>query len=80
MPKFVMSDARAFTNYHPNCSINAFIQQKYNLNNSHEYRYFLQQNAEKIMADLLAECGEGKECVQCPVCKEALNYKPSGKQ
>lgn len=78
MPKFAMSDARAFTNYSPNCSLNQVLQQKYNVNNSHEYRYFLQQNAEKVMSDLLAECSEGKECVQCPVCKEALEYKPKG--
>ena len=45
MPKFVMSDARVFTDYNPNCELNNALQKKYNVKNSHEYRAFLQKNA-----------------------------------
>ena len=37
-----------WTQYEPNCSYNAFLQQKYHTGNSHEYRYFLQQNADSL--------------------------------
>jgi hypothetical protein len=73
MPKFVMSDARAFTDYNPNCDLNNIIQKKYNVNNAN-YRSFLQQNAEKLIKDSFKE--EEKSCANCPVCKEAIEYKP----
>ena len=75
MPKFVMSDARVFTDYNPNCELNNYIQKKYNITNAHEYRAFLQKNAEKIIEDN-AKCFEQKDCKLCPVCKEAVEYKP----
>ena len=49
-----------------------------NVKNSHEYRAFLQKNAENIMGDF-AKCSEQPECKLCPVCKGAIEYKP-GKQ
>jgi hypothetical protein len=73
MPKFVMSDARAFTDYNPNCDLNNIIQKKYNVNNA-SYRAFLQQNAEKLIKDSFKQ--EEKACANCPVCKEAVEYKP----
>lgn len=75
MPKYTMSDGREFTDYNPSCSLNDFIQKKYGLTNSHEYRYFLQKNADKVMQDL-TNCDPKRECVLCPVCKQALEYKP----
>lgn len=71
MPKFVMSDARVFTDYHPNCELNTILQKKYNIKNSHEYRHFLQQNAEKIMQDL-SKTSDSSECKFCPVCKQEI--------
>lgn len=71
MPKFTMSDGRAFTDYHPSCTLNQLLQDKYKLSNSHEYRYFLQKNADKIRLDL-AQCDPQQECTICPVCKQAL--------
>lgn len=71
MPKFVSSGAREFTNFMPNCSLNKFLQEKYNVNNSHEFRHYLQANAEQIMKDL-ADCNPKPDCVFCPVCKKAL--------
>ena len=55
MPKYTMSDKRVFTDYHSSCELNKLIQQKYELQNSHEYRLFLQKNAEKIMKEFSPE-------------------------
>lgn len=77
MPKFAMSDGRAFTDYNPSCSYNKFIQDKYNLGNSHDYRYFLQRNADQVMKDL-AECNKKMACKVCPICKLSLEYVPKG--
>ena len=73
MPKFVMSDARAFTDYNPNCDLNNIIQKKYNVDNVN-YRAFLQQNAEKLIAESFQQ--NNKPCALCPVCKESVEYKP----
>lgn len=75
MPKYVMSDGRAFTNWNPNCDLMRNIQTKYNIQNSNDMRVFLQQNAEKVKADF-ASCTTMEECKFCPVCKEAVDYKP----
>lgn len=74
MPKYTMSDGREFTDYKPSCELNEWLQKRYNLNNSHAFRYFLQRNGEKIMKDL-SECDPVKECAVCPVCKLALEKK-----
>lgn len=44
-----MSDARHFTDYKPNCELNAMIKLDNNLNNSFETRQYLQSNGEKLM-------------------------------
>ena len=72
MPKFVMSDGREFTDFQPSCTLNEMMQKKYNVNNSHEYRYYLQKNAEKVMKDL-ADCDTNRDCILCPVCKQSLD-------
>jgi hypothetical protein len=78
MPKFVMSDGREFTDFQPSCTLNEMIQNKYNIKNSHEYRYFLQKNAEKVMKDL-ADCDTKQGCTLCPVCKQSLDLKDNVK-
>jgi hypothetical protein len=75
MPKYTMSDGRAFTDYHASCTLNQSIQNKYQLTNSHDYRYFLQKNGEQLQKDL-AVCEPEKECTICPVCAASLEYKP----
>jgi hypothetical protein len=75
MPKFVMSDARVFTDYNPNCELNNTIQNKYKIMNSHQYREFLQKNADKIMSDN-SKSAQQPDCKLCPVCKDAIEYKP----
>lgn len=75
MPKYVMSDGRTFTDYNPSCSLNKMIQEKFKLSNSHQYRAFLQQNAEELMKEFSKQDME-KPCLLCPVCKQALEYKP----
>lgn len=71
--KYIMSDGRAFTNFSTDCTINSQLQKKYNITDLNSYRAFLQHNSEKVKADLFAPQAETKVC---PVCKEALNYKP----
>jgi len=75
MPKFPMADGREFTNFLPSCELNNQIQKKYDVKDGHQYRYFLQQNAEKIIKDM-ADCANKQDCKMCPVCKSALEWKP----
>jgi hypothetical protein len=77
MPRFVMSDARIFTDYNPNSDLNNIIQKKYNIKDANEYRSFLQKNAVKIMQDS-AQYDMEPNCKFCPVCKLAVDYKPTG--
>lgn len=77
MPKYVMSDGREFTDYNAACLLNEMIQRKYNITNSHQYRQFLQQNADDVKKSL-AECDTQRDCKVCPVCKMSLDYKPAG--
>lgn len=68
-----MADGRIFTDYQANCSLNAFIQNKYAPNsNEHEFRYALQRNADKIIKDMATFDGTG--CKFCPVCAQALKW------
>jgi predicted transcriptional regulator len=69
MPKFVMSDGRQFTDWTPSCDLNGKLQKQFEVGNSHEYRYVLQKNAEKIIKQMVPS----EEMVLCPVCKKALN-------
>lgn len=74
MPKYVSGGAREFTDFTPSCALNQMLQEKYNAKNSHEYRYYLQKNAETVMKDL-ANCNAKAECEFCPVCKSAIYKK-----
>lgn len=75
MPKFIMSDQRVFTDYHSSCDLNRMLQEKFKVQNSHEYRYFLQKNAEQIMKEF-TDSASKQECKLCPICGKALEYKP----
>jgi hypothetical protein len=70
-----MQDGRAFTNYSPACVINQDLQRIYGTNGIHEYRHYLQTHAEKVMADTTPNM---EKCTNCPVCAEAVAYKPNG--
>ncbi|NBU33984.1 hypothetical protein EB118_03445 [bacterium] len=76
MPKFVMSDGRAFTNYAPNCELLRGIQKKYKLS-ANDLRNYMQKNADAIKADLFPQ-QPFDDIVKCPVCEAALAYKPQG--
>lgn len=79
MPKYVSSDGREFTDYNAACILNEMMQKRYNVQNSHDYRYFLQKNAEVVMKDFASCAGQrDKDMVLCPVCKSSLEYKPNG--
>jgi hypothetical protein len=72
--KYTMSDARVFTSYLPNCELNAVLQKQYGTKDAHAYRYFLQQNADKVMKDTRIGTDE---CKFCPVCEASLSYRPN---
>ena len=46
-----MSDGRNFTDYRPNYELNQTLKEKNKLDNSHNYRNFLNNNAEKIIEE-----------------------------
>lgn len=74
--KFAMSDGRSFTDYATSCRLNKFLQEKYDIKDSHDYRYFLQSNAKVLMQEFTKAAGT--ECKVCPDCQKALEYKPQG--
>ena len=80
--RFVMSDKRAFTNYNDNCSMYMNLQNQYAPNsNQNDFRSYLQANAEQIMKDqakLIEEFGADCSKKTCPICKSAIDYKPTG--
>ena len=47
----LMSDGRAFTDYRPNYEINSHMIDNLNILNMHDYRMFLERNADKIMEE-----------------------------
>jgi hypothetical protein len=73
--KFVMSDARAFTDYSSSCEINNTIQKEYNAKNEHDYRFVLQNKATQLMTKF-ATFSDTK-CKFCPGCMEAMLYNGS---
>ena len=44
-----MSDGRHFTDYRPNCFLNARIQTENGIPNSYDMRLFLTRNADKLI-------------------------------
>ena len=70
MPNYVMNDAREFTDYNSPFATDEFLQKKYNLKNSHDYRRYLQQNATTIMNDMLKCASKNGDTPACPVCKK----------
>ena len=74
--KFVMADSRVFTDFQPNCQLNYNLQEKYSLMDTHDYRYFLQQNSEKVKKDLMVDASGVEACKSCPVCQASLAYNP----
>ena len=45
----LMSDGRHVTDYRPSCYVHDLIQKQNGLHNSHQYRIFLQNNANTLM-------------------------------
>lgn len=75
-----MQDARAFTNWAPNCEMNNHVtRNKTGATNSHANRQYLQKNALKIMKELKSCSPINGGCDMCPVCNKAYVYKPNGK-
>lgn len=69
-----MSDGRHFTDYRPNCELTQMVRVDNNLNNSYQYRLFLQMNAEALAnADRKDACL--KNC--CTPCMESFDGSDS---
>lgn len=65
------------TSWEPNCAMNAAIQRKYKLNNSHAYRYFIQNNGDQVTQDIKnCKINSNKNCKVCPMCESALDWAP----
>lgn len=73
MPIYKMDNA-PWTDYNPNCSLNNYLQKKYQTGNSHDYRYFLQRNAEELRKNF-SNCAK-KEVSQCQYPNTQVNWKP----
>lgn len=50
--KNAMQDCRAFTDYNPNCALNEHLKTKFGIQNSTEYRLYLQRHACQIMGEM----------------------------
>ena len=57
-----MADGRMFTDYRQNCIMNHELSQG---KNSFDYRYFLEQNGEKIEQGILKKLDEAVKCTSC---------------
>jgi len=81
MVKFVAEDARAFTDYRPNCQINDNIQRGSGQMNEREYRMYLQHNAAKMIEQnrMKADASHKMNC-HCPTCSSAMDMKKVQKQ
>ncbi len=78
---FKMQDGRAFTDFTPSCALNNNLQNKYKTSNSHDYRYYLQRNADSIHEEFAKNALQDQSaghCEKCPVCEQALAWKPTG--
>jgi hypothetical protein len=57
-----MADGRIFTNYLPRKRLNEFLRLGNNLESSHDYRHFLQNNANSLMTNEVKYLEENKKC------------------
>lgn len=55
-----MSDARAFTNYLPNCQLNNMISNNQGFHNNIQYKEYIQKNAEAVMNQFSQQGPRGK--------------------
>lgn len=75
-----MSDGRMFTDYRQNCLLNNMLAKG---KGSWEYRNYLTENADKLMADFVKAQEDITECTKCtdntvlPV-KTIINCTPEG--
>ena len=70
-----MSDGRSVGQFWVSNSIlQERLKEKYGLKNDEEYKKFLQKNTDKVREDLLPLNEMNIE--KCPVCQQALAYKP----
>lgn len=71
MPIFPINDSRSFTNYKPHSMYMTELYQKYNLSNHRDFINFMNTNTLEIPSE-----PQGCTTKTCPVCKEAVEWKP----
>jgi hypothetical protein len=69
MPYFRMSDGREFTSYQPTCQVVQHLQNTFNILDGHDFRYFLQNNPQKVLEEL-EKCNKDNDCTACPICQK----------
>jgi len=72
-----MSDARAFTDYATSCTLNKSLQKQFNMKDEHQYRYFLQNNANTLMLEF--NKAANKNCKICPNCEKDMESNKEAK-
>lgn len=65
----IMQDGRQFTDYRPNCHINNSIVVDNGIQNTYQYRLFLQRNANKLMG---LNKNYNKRMADCNVCENTM--------
>ena len=61
----LMSDARHFTNFDPNCEANNRLKKSLNIQSNYEYRQYLINNGHTLMENnTIKACDENSECVK----------------
>lgn len=60
----LMSDGRHGTDYRPSCDTHQLIQRQNGITSSHDFRYFLQNNAEQLM-DINSRYFESNKSCPC---------------
>jgi hypothetical protein len=57
-----MSDGRIFTNWLPRKRLNEFLRLGNNLESAHDYRHFLQNNANQLIGSEIKYLEDNKKC------------------
>lgn len=71
--KNAMADGRVFTDYRPNCRTNQLLRYVAGINNSRDYRAFLQHNADKLR-DIDRMVAARNAGAYCACDKNFVNY------
>ena len=72
MPFFVPADGRVFTSYESPSVYNEFLQRKFGVKDSVEFKDFIQNNGQ-VVRDTVTGCSASQVSARCPSCQRLLN-------